>query len=181
MFLFSCSSPSTISNWKNPDNKNVNIKKLLNFAIIKDLDDKRECEEKINMGFEYENIVSHSSTEYPELFSKPSLNSLSDVISENKFDYFLTVKYIERISDKADYANINYTEYFTKGLEKMNKPDYKEFLRDVDFEVILFSVKEKKPVWAGVIKTINDIEMEIEIDLIMKITSDLKKEGIIKK
>jgi len=184
-FLFSCSSPSTVQSWKNPDDKNIKINNLFNFAILKYEDYKQECEGKIVMGFEYEKLICRSPQEFPEFNINPSLESLDKILKENKFNYFLTIKYLEKISDKADYSTIEYQEYFKKGLERINKPDYKykEDIRNSELlEVIIFSVKDKKPVWAGIIKTIDDnIVMEVAIELTIEIMRDLKKEGLINK
>lgn len=180
-YFTSCSSSLPISSWKNTEYKGISIKKLFDFAILQNPDDKREFEEKFDIGFSYENIEAHSSQEYPFFSIKPTAESLTGLISENNFDYLLTVKYLEKISDKANYSNITYDIYMKKGMERIDSPDYKEKIWNVNFEVILFSVKDKKPVWAGIFKTIDDIPMEVTIDLTIRTISNLYSDGIIKK
>lgn len=180
-YFWSCSASAPVSSWKNSGYKNISIKRLFDFAILKNPDDKREFEEKFDIGFSYESIDAHSQQEFPFFSIKPTVEELSGLISENNFDYLLTVKYLEKISDKANYANITYDIYVKKGMERINSSDYKEKIWDVNFEVILFSVKDKKPVWAGIFKTIDDIPMEAAIDLTIRAINNLYKEGIIKK
>ena len=180
-YFWSCTASAPVSSWKSTGYKNISIKKLFNFAILKNPDDKREFEEKFDIGFSYEKINAYSQQEYPFFSIKPTAEDLSGVISENNFDYLLTMKYLEKISDKANYANITYDIYVKKGMERINSPDYKEKVWDVNFEVILFSVKDKKPIWAGIFKTIDDISMEAAIDLTIRTINNLKKEEIIKK
>lgn len=180
IYFFSCSSSSTNFSWKNPEHKNTVIKNVLCAAVMKDKDYKRICENMLNYSLYENNIKAVSTEDFVYLHNEPTTELLKEVIEENKFDYLFIVSFINKKSDKANYSAINYEEYFTKKLEIINHPDYKDIYWNTNAEVILFSLKTKKPVWAGIIKTIDDIWNEVFVELAEEVTKELKYAGIIK-
>jgi hypothetical protein len=181
VLFLSCSASSPVNSWKNPEYKNARISKLLCIAILKDSENKRNCEDMLDYEMQAVNINGSISRAYSDLFYEPSLKNLTKVISENKYDYLLTVSSLISITEKANYSDINMAEYFEKSLNKIKNPDYSEIFGNSNVEVILFSVKDIKPVWACIIKTVDEVAAyEISVELAKEISKSLKREEIIK-
>jgi len=181
-YISACSaSLNIVSSWKNPRYEKKNIDNILCIAILKEYFNKSDCENYMDYELNASKLNGSISLAYEDLIYNTDTRFLVSVINEYKYDYLLTIKFINNISEKADYSIINYEEYFLKSLEKINKADYKEIYANSYAEVILFSIKDNKAIWAGIIKTLdNEGPITTGMALSEEIFKALKKEDLIR-
>jgi len=177
MSLTSCSAPTYISSWRDPD-FNGKISKVMVVALVKDFDYRKSYEYNIAALIERAGLGVEASLDIFGVEKIPDANALVSELEKGKFDALLVVKY----AGSKSYTT--YTPYFYDwygyGYNSIYSPGYYERHRSVKTEALLFAENSEKAVWFGKMQTINAYNMsELAKSLAEKIMEDLKYNQLI--
>ena len=181
-FLFqSCGAPTYISSWRSPNYKGGKLKKILVFAIVKDVIFRSAYEKKLSSDMKAVGVTGVSSLKLIDYGSKITENEIKEIVDDGNFDGVLTLKYTKVKTTKFIVPGETFYNDYWRGVEVIRTPGYVEIHKNVFMQSKLFSVKENKVIWVGQTETINARSAnDLATSLSKEITNNLIEEGIIK-
>lgn len=176
--IFSCTAPTDLTSWKDAT-YNKKFSKVLVVALIKDLEFRKAYENQLVYALKTEGVTAASSLTllpYNEPVTKSDLDKL---VTDGKFDGLMILKY--QGTKTIDVVRSSYYDYYSDWYGYQRGPAYIERHQTVKMENILFSVEQKKAVWAGQTKTRNAWNAdELAKSVSDEIIISLKEEKLIK-
>jgi hypothetical protein len=179
--LESCSAPTYVTSWVDPNFKGKQVKKVMVIALVKDVDYRRAYENNLTYELAKENITAISSLAILNFQKKYSNEEIGEILQNGNYDGLITIKYLETDIKKRIRPAVTFVDYYWGGVSVFSRPGYVEKHKIVKMEVSLFSPKSKTPIWYATTKTrdatdINDLASSIADE----ITSNLKENGFVK-
>jgi len=176
--IFSCTAPTYLTSWKDAT-YNKKFTKVLVVALIKDLEYRKAYENHLVSALKSSGVSAATSLTllpYNEPVTKSDLDKL---VTDGKYDGLMILKY--KGTKTTDVVRSGYYDYYSDWYGYQSGPAYIEHHQTVKMENILFSVEQKKAVWAGQTKTLNAWNAdELAKSVSDEIILSLKEEKMIK-
>lgn len=200
IFFIACSSSILIDQWKNPENQDFLINKVLVVGMTPDFESRRIFEDKIVTKLEANGVIAVRSIDFFEKSftnskkSNEELNIIENQLLEVEFDAILLSKVIsseEKITlvkshKKFEDSFNNFREDYYQNQELYYNQEYEEFLEETKIyhtETDLYCIcagKERKLLWKASIDIINPHKIESTVkDYTTIVIKELKNQTIL--
>lgn len=175
----SCSAPTYVTSWSDPNFKGKNVKKVLVIALVNDLDYRKAYEDALVKELKSDGVNALRSLEVLNFTKKYTDEEFGKLLNDGNYDGLLTVKYVDTDVKKRIHPSVTFFDYYWGTVYRY--PAYVEKHKTVKMEVSLFSPHSRTPIWYATTKTYDAYGIDdLASSLADEITVNLSESGFIK-
>lgn len=174
-----CNMTHVTTTWKAPDGGVIRLEKVVAFAVVDDLDTRRTVEHEICERVTRVPCAPAFAVVNDE--DRGNIERLSRQVDAAGFDGAIVLRHAgEQTVDTFVPATMPLWGYYGSAWNTVNQPGYTRQDRLVQVETALYSVKDRKLLWAGRTESANPTDVRRTVDeIIAAMVAAMRKEGVL--
>lgn len=189
--IASCTLTKITSSWREPDKQVVvyKLNKVLVVALFKDETSRHKAEDQMASYLNGKGIVSCNYLK--ESFDKKNEDALRKKIKKDGFDGAVTMRLVD-VDKEENYTRGNispyptyyrdFSGYYHRSWSNYSTPGYYTTTKTYTIETNIYSIKEDKIIWSGLIETTNPEGVEkMTAEVAKVVIKKMVMEGFISK